>query len=117
MTKTSVQHSARPAYMAEYVTKVDLKQALHEFKTDLTADLTTDLTENLTNSLKESITKSITLSIMTEVSGLINKLLIHMDERFDALEHRQDNMAIRIDKLEGGLRQLNTKYDRLLEVL
>jgi uncharacterized protein involved in exopolysaccharide biosynthesis len=52
-----------------------------------------------------------------DLAGIINRFAQHVDERFDIIESRLDNHALRLDKLEGQVGSLNKKYDRLTDLL
>lgn len=51
------------------------------------------------------------------LTDVINKFAAHVDERFDRLESRVENLEIRMTSVEGELRYQNKRYDRLVEAI
>lgn len=76
--------------MSDYATKQDIRDLLKEFRVDLMDEL---------NPRFDSIEKHLNETDEL-IATVVNDLGIHIDKRFDKLEKRLDNHAIRLDRLE-----------------
>ena len=77
--------------MDEYATKKDLYQ--------LEERLEARLDERMDIRFKE-----FRKELIEDFGAIIKDLMIHIDKRFDAIEARLDNHALRLDRLEGEVR-------------